>query len=206
MTMHDLSGRICRRWVRTYTSRLSPEVAEQRRREIISDLWEHRQHSLAIGRSERRHNLDVIERVLSGIPADLSWRRGIQRSQLRPETGDPMTTQQSVPRSTVALIATTTVAIMATFPFLSLLGTGLASAELLWLFGALGLAGALAVGLTLRLRGTNPIVSTGLLLTGAFAPSLAWFWLPPVYLLTVAVIVTALLTVRNGPTIKRQPA
>ena len=61
--------------------------------------------------------------------------------ELRPETGDPMTTQHSVPR-TVALIATTTAAIMATFPFLSPAGTAVAHLlKLLWLFRALALAG-----------------------------------------------------------------
>ncbi len=206
MTGNGQADRLCHRWVRIYTRRLSADVAEQRRQEIESDLWEHRRHSLAAGRSERRHNLDVIERVLSGIPADLSWRRGIQRSLARPDTGDPMTTPHPVPRSTIALIIVASLAIMATFPFLALLGTELGSADLLWLFGALGLAGTLAAGLTLRLRGTNPAVATALLMVGAFAPSVAWFWLPPVYLLTVAVVVTALMTVGNRPTIKRQPA
>lgn len=197
---------IGRRWVHLYTGRLPPDHAQQRRDEIYSDLWEHHDYSVRSGHSQRRHNLEVIERVLSGIPADLSWRRGIHRSLARPDTGDPMSTEQTVPRSTLALIIVAGPAIIAPFPFLALLGTGLKSAEILWVLGSVALAAILAVGLALRVRGRNPIVSTVLLVVGAFAPSAAWFWLPPVYLLTLAVIVTALATARNRPAVHPSPA
>jgi hypothetical protein len=185
--------------VRIYTSGLPAHDASQRRDEILSDLWEHRNDSMRSGHSQRRHNLEVIERVLSGIPADLSWRRGILRSQPRPETGGPMTTQETVPRSTLALIIVSGLAMVAPFPFLALLGTGLKTAELLWVLGSIALAGVLAAGLALRLLTYRPVVSTTLMAIGAFAPSVAWFWLPPVYLLTAVVIITALVTARNQP-------
>lgn len=38
-------------------------------------------------------------------------------------------------------------------------------------------------------------------MVGAFAPTAAWFWMPPVYLLTLAVVGTALFTARNRPTV-----
>jgi hypothetical protein len=206
MSIDGLGPRLGRGWVRIYTSRLPTGQAVQRRDEILSDLWEHRDHSVRSGHGRLRHDLEVIERVLSGIPADLSWRRGIQRSQVRPDTGDPMTTQRAIPRSTQALIIAAGLAIAAPFPFLALLGTGLGTAEVLWVLGSIALAGILAVGLTLRLRTRRPLVSTGLLVVGAFAPSAAWFWMPPVYLLTAAVIVTALLTIRSRPLAPAGPA
>ena len=205
MSAKDSGSWICRRWVHTYTSRLPDEVAAERRDEIVSDLWEHHQESVAAGRSELCHNLEVIERVLSGIPADLSWRRAIQQSRTRPATGDPMTTQQPTPPSTLVLVVVAGLGIIAPFPFLQLLATGLRAAEILWVLGSVALAGLLATGLVLRLRGINPIVSTVLMSVGALAPSVAWFWLPPVYLLTLAVIVTALVTARNRPIAHPRP-
>lgn len=199
MSSEGMGARIGRRWVRIYTSRLPTEEADQRREEILSDLWEHHKHSAQSGHSQLRHNLEVIERVLSGLPADLSWRRGIQRSQLRPVTGDPMTTQQTIPLSTLALIIVGGLGIVAPFPFLVLLGTGLKTLEVLWILGSIALAGLLAAGLVLRLTVDRPVVSTVLLVIGAFAPSTAWFWLPPVYLLTVSIVAVALITARNGP-------
>lgn len=137
MSTDGMGARIGQRWVQLYTSRLPTEEADQRRDEILSDLWEHHNESTQSGHSQRRHNLEVIERVLSGIPADLSWRRGIQRSQLRPDPGDPMTTQQTIPRSTLALIVVASLGIIAPFPFLVLLGTGLKTAEVLWVLGSI---------------------------------------------------------------------
>lgn len=202
MSTGNPGAQFAQRWVRIYTSRLPSTDAVERRDEILSDLWEHHTDAVESGRSRLRHNFEVIERVLSGIPADLSWRRGIQQSQRRLDTGDPMTTQQSTPRSTTVLIAVASLGIITPVPFVALLGTGLKSQELLWVLGSFALAAILAIGLGLRLRTNRPVISTGLLLVGAFAPSLAWFWLPPVYLVTVAIMVVAVFTARNEPIIQ----
>jgi hypothetical protein len=61
---------------------------------------------------------------------------------------------------------------------------------IVWILATLAVAVPLLVGLIRRERGTEP--STPLLLIGSLAPSFAWFWLPPVYLLTVAIAVSAL--------------
>jgi hypothetical protein len=37
---------------------------------------------------------------------------------------------------------------------------------------------------------------------GAFAPSSAWFWLPPVYLVTASIIIVAVFTAGNEPVIQ----
>lgn len=113
-----------------------------------------------------------------------------------------MTTQQTEPRSTAVLITVAALGIVAPLPFTALLGTGLTAQELLWVLGALALAAILALGLGLRLKTHRPVLSTALLVVGAFAPSLAWFWLPPVYLITAAIIIVAVFTARNEPTIQ----
>lgn len=58
-----------------------------------------------------------------------------------------MNTNESIPRSTLALIILASIGIIAPFPFLALLGTGLKTAELLWVLGSIALAGVLAGGL-----------------------------------------------------------
>lgn len=196
MSIDGLGARVAQRWVQLYTSRLPPDQAGQRCDEILSDLWEHLDDSIQSGHSRLRHNVHVIERVLSGIPADLSWRRGIQRSQMRPETGDLMTTQQTISRSNLMLTIMAGVGIAVPFGNLAFLGTGLKTSEVLWILGSITLAGLLAVGLVLHLTTNRPSLATILLLVGSFAPSAAWFWLPPIYLLTVAIIVVALVITR----------
>ncbi len=107
--------------------------------------------------------------------------------------------------STLALMIAAAMGIVAPGPFLILLGAGLEPAELLWVLGSNALAGVLALGLGVRLVYGRPVISTGLLLVGAFAPSSAWFWLPPVYLLTAAIVVLALVTARNPPVVVTRP-
>jgi hypothetical protein len=68
--------------------------------------------------------------------------------------------------------------------------------DVLWLIGAFALAAALIGGIVLRVRGSVSRWSTALLLIGSPAPSLAMFWLPPVYLLSLAIAVLAIVSAR----------
>jgi hypothetical protein len=71
-------------------------------------------------------------------------------------------------------------------------------AEVAWTAGVLACAGASVFGLVVRKR--RPFGSMCLLGVGAIGPSLALFWLPPVYLLTIATIAVAIAsTVRHRP-------
>ena len=71
--------------------------------------------------------------------------------------------------------------------------------EIVWIAVVAGLTAPLVVGLIVR--ATRPLLSAGLLVVGAAAPALAWFWLPPVYLLSFAIAVTAIGSARyqTGP-------
>lgn len=116
-----------------------------------------------------------------------------------------MTTQQGISLPNATLIVVAGLGIVAPFPFLALLGTGLKTQELLWVLGCVALAAILALGLSLRFKTRRPVVSTALLMVGAFAPSLAWFWLPPVYLVTAAIMIVALVTARSDPIMQAPP-
>ena len=103
---------MARWWVHAYTASLSTDARDGRRAEIESDLWEH----LADAHASQQHRIsteiDVLARVLIGIPADLTWFRRVRRTTK--ETGSmqhtPASTAQAVsPVLAVAIAAALTV-------------------------------------------------------------------------------------------------
>ena len=186
--MSGLGTSVCRAWTAFYTRGVPAEAAERRRSEIESDLWEHAAETNAA----RSHELQVIGRVLSGIPADLLWRRET-RSYARPVPGGlTMSTRKQSIFSTVLVVAVA-IAIGISVSVIAHLATSFDDrGTVAWASLVLALAAALVVGLALR--ASRPTLSTTLLLVGALAPSVAWFWLPPVYLVSVAIVVSALAT------------
>jgi hypothetical protein len=197
MKAHRAGDRLCSAWVRWYTRRLPGLIAGQRRAEIASDLWEHRQDAMEHGRTPARHELDVIGRVLSGIPADLSWRREVLRSPTRPAPGVPTTSSLTASRTGVlltvlAILGLGVAATMAPLLVAAAFFEGIEILGVVWLLATTAFALSLLIGLIRRDRGTEP--STPFLVIGSPAPALAWFWLPPMLLLTVAIAVTAVLS------------
>jgi len=59
-----------RAWTRCYTWRMEPLVRDARRAEIESDLWEH----LHSDDGNSTVPLDIVSRLVLGIPDDLRWR------------------------------------------------------------------------------------------------------------------------------------
>jgi hypothetical protein len=70
-----LAARLTHRWVRVYTAHLDPALRDTRRAELASDLWEHEAEAKRRGLGSLRVNVQILRRLLAGIPADLSWRR-----------------------------------------------------------------------------------------------------------------------------------
>jgi len=71
MTAGDHSAALVARWVAWYTRHLPAEVAERRRAELASDLWEQR----ADARAMSTPALAILRRMVVGMPADLRWRQ-----------------------------------------------------------------------------------------------------------------------------------
>ena len=71
----EFAAGLTRTWVRLYTRGLPPDLRAARRAELESDLWEHRRCSTTEGRRPGRIALEIVERLVAGIAADLSWRR-----------------------------------------------------------------------------------------------------------------------------------
>lgn len=72
----QLAVALCRTWVRLYTLFLHREVRESRRAELESDLWEHRQHALLADSRPIVTTVELLVRLVIGIPDDLLWRFG----------------------------------------------------------------------------------------------------------------------------------
>jgi hypothetical protein len=66
-----VAAAIVRAWTRTYTSGLPAELRDARRDEIESDLWESAHDP---GPSSRMAAVQMIARMLIGMPDDVGWR------------------------------------------------------------------------------------------------------------------------------------
>jgi hypothetical protein len=206
--MTGVGERWCRRWLRCYTRRLPADVAARRRAEVESDLWEHEQEARAAGVSRRAFSVDVVGRVLSGMPADLAWRRGVRRAGRTPPTvrGAWLVAPHSRLETWFLVLVAVDVAIaLALLPGIAVgqvsglvEGIGFDAGTLLW--AAATFACAVTLGLGLAWRQRRPLVALGLITLGAAAPAITWFWLPPAYLLTIATVVLAVVTTpRRAP-------
>jgi hypothetical protein len=68
-------ARLVARWVRFYTRRLPPDVAQRRVAEIDADVHDHVAHDRAQGTGDRRIAVSILARMIRGFAADASWRR-----------------------------------------------------------------------------------------------------------------------------------
>ncbi|HUP16002.1 MAG TPA: hypothetical protein VM848_08135 [Acidimicrobiia bacterium] len=81
-----VAGLVVSAWVRIYTLGLDASNRYDRRAELESDLWEHRNNAASEGQGSMAASLSIVGRWLAGIPADLSWRashRGNRSQQVR---------------------------------------------------------------------------------------------------------------------------
>ena len=173
---------IARGWTAWYTRRVADDVAERRRSEIRSDLYE---HAAASGCTPTQQ-FEVLGRVLWGIPADLSWRRAARAPrERRLETGESMTLR----KVTFGLFA-----VYALFDVWAALGVILNPDGGGWPWGVALLGGATLIVLGLRARDDSPRQSTVLLSLGALAP-LSFYWMLPLFLpIAVGLIWLAIVT------------
>jgi hypothetical protein len=73
-------------WVATYSRHLPAEVAQRRRAELASDLWEQCAVGRAVGAPAAAVALSILRRMAAGMPADLRWRH----RQLAAARGRPL--------------------------------------------------------------------------------------------------------------------
>jgi hypothetical protein len=163
-------------WTRLYTRGLPNDVAERRREELVSDLYE---HSSVQGRTSAQQR-EVLGRVLWGIPADLSWRRAAKAPRLRRlQTGASMTLRN---------VTTGVFSFIILFELWASAGVWLGqgaedgSDAGGWRYGVPFLIAAAVIAFALRTRDEAPRRSTVLLVIGAAAPALVFYWMAPIFI------------------------
>jgi hypothetical protein len=77
-------ARAVERWVAIYTRSLPTAVRDARRAELRSDLFEHLRQAAGDGHGRLRRPLQVLGRVVRGMPDDLAWRFAQQAAAARP--------------------------------------------------------------------------------------------------------------------------
>ena len=172
--MSAWADRIARSWAALYTRGLPEDTAERRREEICSDLFEHA-HEAGITPAQQ---VDVLGRVLWGIPADLSWRRAARAPrERRLATGEPMTLKKT---TTVVVIAYAIFNLAAGLGVLT--GAGAEDGDAgSWQWSLPMVAGAAMLAGALRYRDDAPRLTTVLMIVGAAAPMVTMFWMAPIF-------------------------
>ncbi|MEX0782219.1 MAG: hypothetical protein WD557_06180 [Dehalococcoidia bacterium] len=69
-----LAASVARLWLRVYTLGMTADLRERRDDQLNSDLWEHQADRLGADVAPGMVGLEVIGRMVRGMPADLLWR------------------------------------------------------------------------------------------------------------------------------------
>ena len=165
-----------RSWVALYTSGLPPELRDARRAEIDSDLWEHRQIAELTEEPQGETALQLLARLVLGVPSDLMWRLESGHS-VRNERSISMN-ESGAMRSLVAVgvvvalfLVVTGIASIAD----ALVQEDLASEQAA--FGAISAIAGTAVATGLLTSRRNPLLGIGLVAAGAITVAAAWYWM-----------------------------
>lgn len=76
------AGDIARAWTRLYTVGLPEVVRERRAQELESDLWEHEADRFGEQTAPALVGVEVLGRMIRGMPADLLWRFQLEGPQM----------------------------------------------------------------------------------------------------------------------------
>ena len=194
----ELVVRLTRAWALLYTRGLPTDRRAARRDELDSDFWEHEAWGAATGRSAGRIALEILGRLVAGIPADLSWRRleGRNARHQSPRSAGGETMDNSVNSGMVALTSvigfgTVALGIMVTF-----FDGERAQGGLLVVAGLLILGGLVAMHR--GVRGARGIVALG-----TIVPATLGVWTVILPLVAIAIFAWLIISRRGG---EPQPA
>ena len=181
----ELAESVTRRWASLYTRGLSADLRAARRDELESDLWEHTHWSTTEGRRPGRIALEITERLVAGMAADLLWRfehRGARRHTTRPLGGGNMARLMK----NYGMVALTLA--LGVFTISISIGAVAFDAGARWQAATLFVAGLLMLGglIAVRsgLRGGRPAVALG-----AIVPGLLGVWTVVLPIVTLAILI-----------------
>jgi hypothetical protein len=188
MRTSDHAEAFARWWVDRYTAALPAPVAERRRSEIRSDVWEHRAWATGTGATTTRVAAAIVRRVVVGMAADLWWRHtqlAAARSRPRAAAAGPSSWMRRTWWQALAvLVGVIEVATGASTPFEEPTTGGLVTGALTAAGGLLALAGV-AVRRHRRVLG-DLMTAVGML------PVVPWYWTYAFPITAVAVVAASL--------------
>ena len=165
-----------RSWVAVYTSGLPRELRDGRRAEIDSDVWEHRQIAELTEEPQGETALQLLARLVLGVPSDLMWRL---------ESGHSVRNERSISMNESGAMRSLVAVGVVVALFLVVTGIGaiadalvqgdLASGQAA--FGVISAIAGAAVGSGLLTSRRNPLLGIGLVAAGAITVAAAWYWM-----------------------------
>lgn len=182
---HGFAESFTRRWASLYTRGLPADLRAARRDELESDLWEHTHWSTTEGRRPSRIALEITERLVAGMAADLLWRfehRGAQPHTTRPLGGGNMARLMKNYGMVALTLALALFTISISIGVVAFDDGKRWQAAILFVGGILMLGGLIAV--RSGLRGGRPAVALG-----AIVPGLLGVWTVVLPIVTLAILI-----------------
>ena len=205
MNAADRAAAVVAWWVATYSRHLPAEVAERRRAELASDLWEQRTWGRAVGAPAPAVALSILRRMAAGMPADLRWRH----YQLAAARGRPL-----VPggRPVLRTLARNWWLVLAALVGLFEVAFGVAMpleegghAESIAGGALIATAGLLVLG-GIAVRQRRSRVAGDVMLAVGAMPMLPWLWIIPLPVAGLTVIVAATVDTAEARSVGRRSA
>jgi hypothetical protein len=188
MSTADRAAALVAWWVATYGRHLPAEVADRRRAELASDLWEQRAGGVRWGAPAPAVALSILRRMTAGMPADLRWRqRQLAATRGRPLVPGGQPVLRTLARNwwlvLAALVGSFEVLFGVAMPFEEGGNPGSIAGGVLIATAGLLLLG----GILVRRRRSR--VAGDIMIAVAALPTVVFFWmiLPPLAGLTVIV-------------------
>lgn len=198
--MLDVASSLTRSWINLYTRGLPDDQRETRMSEIESDLWEHRNSDAELGIGPADTGFEVLTRFMSGIPADLLWRRTVAsagRAATSPRS--LMNMKGSQMKRFMAGLAPVLVIALGVFQTVNGVGI-LLSVEEETVWGLMELATGILLLTGLYVTRRSPRLGSGIIIATVVVAAGFHFWMAFIAF-PVALVITATILVRThrGP-------
>ena len=191
----DLTITLTRAWVAVYTRGLPPDVGGERREEIDCDLWHQRRLADLEREPVTGTAVQILVRVILGIPADLLWRVEAGSST---QTVGRTSVNETLSMRIGFLVAMLPLAALAAAGVSFVLGNGdFENSTEHWIWRALFVACPIIGGLGLWLCATQPRLGMALVLAGVGSSAFLMPWMA-VGTVPVGLVIIAFAIKRSG--------
>ncbi len=183
--------RLVRWWLNLYTAGLPSEVKCERLAEIEYDVWEHERNGEAEGQRSDVIQGEIFFRFLTGIPADLLWRREQAGAERRSKEGNMVLKQSGNATTSMGFILAGV--LLAAIYMIGGVSVSLGWANngdiprFWWAFIGLLPGAMILVGLWASMR--SPLLGGILITVGAVPLAIMFYWTIILPLLAMTVVI-----------------